>query len=319
MRAVGVNTYGGPEALELVELPDPIAAPGQILIRVHAAAVNPTDTYVRNGARAEIQRKDPWPYVPGMDAAGVVAAIGPDTVTDLKVGDAVMAIVLPSGSHGGYSEYLALPARSVTRTPAGSTFGEAASLPMNGLTAQLTLDLLDLAPGATLAVTGAAGAYGGYVVQLAVAAGLRVIADASEADRALVESLGADVVVARGPDVADRIVEHCPGGVDAVADGSVQNEQLFPCVRDGGGFATVRGFTADAPRHITIHPVWVRSYIEAWEKLDRLRELAEAGQISLRVAATFPAERASEAHALLEAGGVRGRLIIEFSASSGLL
>jgi NADPH2:quinone reductase len=312
MRAVGVNTYGGPEALEVVELPDPVAGPGQILIRVHAAAVNPTDTYVRNGDRAEMQSKDPFPYVPGMDAAGVVAAIGPDTVTDLKVGDAVMAMVLPSGSHGGYSQYLALPARSVTRAPKGSTHGEAASLPMNGLTAQLTLDLLDLAPGNTLAVTGAAGAYGGYVVQLAVAAGLRVIADASEADRALVESLGADVVVARGPDVADRILEHCPGGVDAVADGSVQNEQLFPCVRDGGGFATVRGFSAEAPRHITIHPVWVRSYIEAWEKLDRLRELAEAGQINLRVAATFPAEKASEAHALLEAGGVRGRLIIEF-------
>jgi NADPH:quinone reductase-like Zn-dependent oxidoreductase len=247
-----------------------------------------------------------------MDAAGVVAAIGPGTVTDLKVGDAVMAIVLPSGSHGGYSEYLALPARSVTRAPAGSTHAEAASLPMNGLTAQLTLDLLDLAPGATLAVTGAAGAYGGYVVQLAVAAGLRVIADASEADRALVTSLGADVVVARGPDVADRILEHCPGGVDAVADGSVQNEQLFPCVRDGGGFATVRGFRAEAPRQITIHPVWVRDYLEAWESLDRLRELAEADQISLRVAATFPADRASQAHALLEAGGVRGRLIIEF-------
>jgi NADPH:quinone reductase len=311
MRAVGVNSYGGPEALEVVELPDPIAGPGQILIRVHAAAVNPTDTYVRNGARAEIQRKDPWPYVPGMDAAGVVAAIGPDTVTDLKVGDAVMAIVLPSGSHGGYSEYLVLPARSVTRTPAGSTFGEAASLPMNGLTAQLTLDLLDLGAGATLAVTGAAGAYGGYVVQLAVAAGLRVIADASEADRSLVESWGAEVVT-RGPDVANRILEICPNGVDAVADGSVQNEQLFPCVRDGGGFATVRGFSADAPRQITIHPVWVRTYVEAWEKLDRLRELAESGQISLRVAKAFPADKASEAHALLEAGGVRGRLIIEF-------
>jgi NADPH:quinone reductase len=312
MRAVGVNRYGGPEALEVVELPDPVAGPGQILIRVHAAAVNPTDTYVRNGARAEMQSKDPWPYVPGMDAAGVVAAIGPDTETPLLVGDSVMAIVLPSGSHGGYSEYLALPARSVTRAPAGASHAQACSLPMNGLTAQLTLDLLNLAPGATLAVTGAAGAYGGYVVQLAVAAGLRVIADSSEADRELVESLGADVVVARGPDVAERILQHCPGGVDAVADGSVQNEQLFPCLRDGGGFATVRGFDTVAPREITIHPVWVRSYVEAWEKLDRLRELAEAGQISLRVAATFPAQDASQAHALLEAGGVRGRLVIEF-------
>jgi len=312
MRAVGVQRYGGPEALDIVELPDPVPGPGQILIRVHAAAVNPTDTYVRNGARAEIQSKDPWPYVPGMDAAGVVAAIGPDTQTDLKVNDRVMAIVLPSGSHGAYSEYLALPARSVTAAPSGSTHAQACSLPMNALTAQLTLDLLDLPVGATIAVTGAAGAYGGYMVQLAIAAGLRVIADASEADRELVASLGADVVVARGPDVADRILEHCPGGVDAVADGSVQNEQLFGCVRDGGGFATVRGFTTDAPRGITLHQVWVRSYIEAWEQLERIRAVAESGQLRMRVAATFPAEQASKAHALLEAGGVRGRLVIEF-------
>src|SRR5690606_25471216 len=131
--------------------------------------------------------------------------------------------------------------------PANATFPEAASLPMNGLTAQLTIDLLDLAPGSTIAVTGAAGAYGGYVVGLAKDAGLRVIADASEADEELVESLGADVVVRRGDDVAERILEHAPGGVDGVADGSVQNERLFPAVRDGGGFATVRGFKADAP------------------------------------------------------------------------
>lgn len=312
MRAVGVNSYGGPEALEVVELPDPVAGPGQILIRVQAAAVNPTDTYVRNGARAETQTKDPWPYIPGMDAAGLVAAIGPDTVTDLVVGDRVMAIVLPSGSHGAYSEYLALPARSVTLAPAGSSHAEACSLPMNALTAQLTLDMFNLAPDATIAVTGAAGAYGGYMVQLAKAAGLRVIADASDADRDLVTSLGADVVVTRGPDVAERILEHCPGGVDAVADGSVQNEQLFGCVRDGGGFGTVRGFQADAPRGITLHQVWVRSYIEAWDQLDRIRSLAETGQLSMRVAATFPAEQAAKAHALLEAGGVRGRLVIEF-------
>lgn len=312
MRAVGVNSYGGPEALEVVELPDPVAGPGQILIQVQAAAVNPTDTYVRNGARAETQTKDPWPYIPGMDAAGLVAAIGPDTVTDLVVGDRVMAIVLPSGSHGAYSEYLALPARSVTLAPAGSSHAEACSLPMNALTAQLTLDMFNLAPDTTIAVTGAAGAYGGYMVQLAKAAGLRVIADASDADRDLVTSLGADVVVTRGPDVAERILEHCPGGVDAVADGSVQNEQLFGCVRDGGGFGTVRGFQSDAPRGITLHQVWVRSYIEAWDQLDRIRSLAETGQLSMRVAATFPAEQAAKAHALLEAGGVRGRLVIEF-------
>ena len=312
MRAVGVNNYGGPEALEVVELPDPEAGLGQILLRVHAAVVNPTDTYGRNGARAEQQATFDPPWVSGMDVAGVVEAIGDDVDTTLSVGDHAMAMVVPEGSYGGYSEKLALPAGSVVAVPRGTTDVEASTLPMNGLTARLALDLIALEPGARVAVTGAAGAFGGYAVQLAKADGLRVIADASESDERLVRDLGADVVVRRGDDVADRILEHAPGGVDAVIDGSVQNELLFPAVRDGGGFATVRGFDTDAPRGIVLHQVWVREYVTETEKLDRLRSLVEDGAVTLRVARTFTPEEASEAHRLLEAGGVRGRLVIEF-------
>lgn len=313
MRAVGVIEFGGPDALQVVELPERHAGPGEVRLRVRAAAVNPTDTYTRNGARADMLRAaGPPPYVPGMDVAGEVDEVGPDVTTGVAVGDAVMGIVVPSGSHGGYSESLVLPAESVAPVPAGASFPEAAALPMNGLTAQLSLDLLDLPAGATLAVTGAAGAYGGYVVGLAKAAGLRVIADASETDEELVRGLGADIVVRRGDDVASRILEHAPGGVDALADGSVQNELVFPAVRDGGGFATVRGFRGEAPRDIKIHEVWVREYARNHAALDRLRELAEAGALPLRVARTFRPEDAGEAHRLLEAGGTRGRFIIEF-------
>jgi NADPH:quinone reductase-like Zn-dependent oxidoreductase len=224
-----------------------------------------------------------------------------------------MAIVVPKGSAGAYAEHVAVPAESVAAMPGGSSFAEAATLPMNGLTAQLTLDLLGLRPGQTLAVTGAAGAYGGYMVQLAKAAGLRVIADASEKDDDLVKELGADVVVRRGDDVAERIRGAVPEGVDAVADGSVQQGLLFPAVRDGGGFASVRAFDpGEPPRSITHHAVWVREYARAQAKLDGLRRLVEDGKLSLRVARTFPAEQAGEAHRLLEAGGTRGRFVIEF-------
>lgn len=311
MRAIGVIEFGGPEALQVVELPDPQAGPGEVRVRVHAATVNPTDTYIRNGARAEMLRKNPPPYVPGMDAAGVLDQIGGDAETRLVVGDDVMAIVLPSGSHGAYSEYVVVPAGSVARAPSGTGHVEASTLPMNGLTARMALDMLALRPGQTLAVTGAAGAFGGYVVQLAKAAGLYVIADASPADEELVRGLGADVVVPRGDDVADHILDAAPGGVDGLADGSVQNALLIPAVRTGGGFATVRGYRGEPGRDIAFHQVWVREYAREQAKLDALRQQVEDGVVSLRVAHTFPAEEAHEAHRMLEAGGVRGRLVIE--------
>lgn len=316
MRVVGVDEFGGPEMLRVFDLPDPHAGPGEVRIRVHAAAVSPTDTYTRNGARAEMLRRDPPPYVPGMDAAGVLDEIGEgvdvDSIGGLSVGDHVMAIVVPKGSHGAYSERIVVPAGSVARVPAGASDVEASTLPMNGLTARLALDLLDLKPGQTLAVTGAAGAFGGYAVQLAKADGLRVIADAAPADEALVRSLGADVIVARGTGVAQRIREAVPDGVDGLADGAVQQGPVLAAVRDGGGFAAVRVFEGEAERGITVHQVWVREYQRERAKLDRLRQQVEDGAVTLRVAASYPAEQAAEAHRRLEAGGTRGRLVIEF-------
>ena len=192
MRAVGLFTHGGPEVLKLVELPEVHAGPEQVRIRIHAATVNPTDVGVRNGTRAEQQKADPPPYVPGMEAAGIVDEVGSGIPNRLNAGDAVMAIVVPKGSHGADREQIVLGALSVVRAPTGKTHPEACTLPMNGLTARQSLDLLKLSPGQVIAVTGAAGAYGGYVVQLAKAEGLTVIADASEKDEALVAALGAD-------------------------------------------------------------------------------------------------------------------------------
>ncbi len=305
--------FGGPEVLEIVELPDPQAGPGQVRIRVRAAAVSPTDTHIRAGTRvSELAKSGPPPYVPGMDAAGVLDQIGEGVETDLAVADQVMAMVLPQGAHGAYSEYVVVPADAVARIPAGTSFAEACTLPMNGLTARLSLDQLELQPGQTLAVTGAAGCYGGYVVQLAKADGLRVIADASPSDMELVSGLGADVVVPRGEDVADHIRVHAPHGVDGLTDGSVQNESLLPAIRDGGGFASVRGWRGNNKRDIKFHTTWVFAYASDHARLDRLRQQTENGQLTLRVAAVFPMENAAEAHRTLEAGGVRGRCVIEF-------
>jgi NADPH:quinone reductase-like Zn-dependent oxidoreductase len=312
MRAVGLVTFGGPDVLHVVDLPDPQPGPGEVRVRVHAAAVNPTDTGLRSGRRAAQLKDIPPPYVPGMDAAGTVDLIGPDTSTDLEVGDRVMAIVVPTGSHGAYSELLVVPADSVTRVPAGATDAEAATLPMNGLTTRLALDLLDLRPGQTLAVTGAAGAVGGYAVQLGKGAGLRIIADAAQADEQLVTALGADIVVPRGLAFAQHVRAVAPEGADGLIDAALLNELAVPAVCDGGRIATLRGYTGESGRGIAFHPVFVRTYAREHDKLDWLRQQAEAGEVTLRVARTLPAEQAADAHRILEAGGTRGRLVLEF-------
>jgi NADPH:quinone reductase-like Zn-dependent oxidoreductase len=183
---------------------------------------------------------------------------------------------------------------------------------MNGLTATLSLDLLNLTDGQVLAVTGGAGAYGGYMIELGKHAGLTVISDASDADRALVEELGADIVVPRGDDFAQKVREHFPNGVDGLADGAVLNELAIDAVSDGGAFTSVRGFSASDIRNINFTTTFVTTLDGDFAKLDTLREHTENGVVTLRIAGTYPAENASEAHATLEAGGTRGRCVITF-------
>ena len=319
MRAAGVATFGGPEALHVLDVPEVHAGPGEVRIAVRAAAVNPTDTYARNGAYASRPgAPQEMPWIPGMDVAGVVDEVGPDGDGRLAVGDRVMAIVIPAGSHGGYREQIVLPAASVVAVPAGVDDAAACSLPMNGLTARLALDRMALQAGDVLAVTGAAGSFGGYVVQLAKVDGLTVVADASEKDLDLVRSLGADVVLPRGEGFAAAVRERFPDGVDGLADGSVQGAQVLPAVRDGGVVTTVRGYRGEdadteLARGVRVLPVMVRDYGQETAALDRLRQQAEAGQVTLRVADVLPAAEAAEAHRRLEAGGVRGRLVLDFS------
>ena len=319
MKAIGYVEFGGPEVLHVVELPDPVAGQGQVRVRVRAAAVNPTDTLRRAGIRArdgqpaeELSEEDK-PMVPGMEFAGVLEEIGPGTETPLSVGDHVMGMLRPKGTHGAYSEQVVVSAESIVRTPAGFDDVAASTLPMNGRSAQMTLDLLDLSSGDTIAVTGAAGTYGAYVVQLAKANGLTVVADAAPKDLELVKSLGADIVVERGDDVAERIEEAVPGGVDGLADGAVLDELVLPAVRPGGCLATVRNWESGPINGVAIRTVRVPNYCCERDKLDKLRDLVEEGKLTLRVAATLPAEQAGEAHRRLAEGGLRGRLVLTFS------
>ncbi|MEG9249808.1 NADP-dependent oxidoreductase [Arthrobacter sp. Soc17.1.1.1] len=309
MKAIGVTEFGGPEVLTVQDLPEPHPGQQEVRIRVRAAAVSPTDTNVRTGAY-DMSQSEP-PYMPGMDAAGVIDEVGEGSTWN--VGDKVMAIALPLGQHGGaYAEYLVAPDDSIARIPAGTTLEEAATLPMNGLTAVQILELAALHAGQVIAVTGAAGTLGNYTIELAKQQGLIVVADAAPKDRDLVQGLGADYVLDRGDGLADRIREIFPDGVHAVADTALLHEDVVPAVRDGGVFVSVRGWKGEPARDIRFEAVWVFDEYHSAAKLDGLRQAVEEGILTPRMADTLPAEEAPEAHRRLEAGGVRGRLVLTF-------
>jgi NADPH:quinone reductase len=311
MRAVGFTEFGGPEVLRLVSLPVPLPGPDQVRVRVAAAAVNPTDLAFRSGGHRSMPEGVSPPYVPGMDLAGVVDVAGADAASVWAPGDRVMAAVSPWDHGGGaQAEFVVVAADALARVPEQISLQAAATLPMNALTVRAALDELALRPGQTLGVTGAAGAVGGYAIQLGRAEGLRVIADASPADEDLVAGLGADIVVPRGPGVAARMRQVLPGGVDALLDAAVMGPPVLPAVRDGGRVIAVRPHPGETERGIAVSLVLVFRHLHEGGTLARLAELADTGVLSLRVADVLPAARAAEAHRRFEARGVRGRLVL---------
>jgi NADPH:quinone reductase-like Zn-dependent oxidoreductase len=315
VKAVGFTEFGGPEVMRVLELPEPHAGPGQVRIKVAAAAVHPSDVNTRLGVAAKYMPENYPPaevYVVGWDAAGVIDEVGEGVRAELAAGVEVIALLEPKLALGAQAEYVVAQAESVVRAPKGVDLTAASTLLMSALTARMALDALELSPGATVAVTGAAGAVGGYAVQLAKAAGLTVIADAAEKDRDLVIGLGADHVLLRGDGFAEGVRELCPAGADGIIDAGVMNAAVAAAVRDGGTILALQGFTGATDRGVRWLPVFVHVGIRDTATLRELRDQAESGILTLRVAATYPAEQAGEAQRLFEEGGVRGRPVLVF-------
>jgi NADPH:quinone reductase len=186
MKAIGLFEYGGPEVLRLVELPEPDARGGEVRVKVRAAAINPADVMLREGLlRASYEGIEP-PFVPGMEVAGTIDEVGEGVseAAGVALAEDVVGFVDNNGRHGGYSEYVVLPAASVTRMPAGATFAQAASFLMNALTARTALDVL-VSRVRRSRSPGAPARSAADVVQLAAAAGLRVHRRRSAARRGL--------------------------------------------------------------------------------------------------------------------------------------
>ncbi|WP_345068176.1 NADP-dependent oxidoreductase [Leifsonia kafniensis] len=318
-QAVGVSQFGGPEVLEIFDHPVPVPSPDEALIEVTAATVNPTDVLLRSGAQAEMLRHSSPPYIPGMEVSGVVTTLGRPS-NRLAVGEMVIAIVDPIGPRGGaQARHICVPVDSVVRAPRGLDYFSAATIPMNGLTAMLALDYGALEPGSTLLVTGAVGAVGGYVVQLATAAGIRVIADASPADEQLVRDLGADVIAPRGAGFIASVRAAAPEGVDAIVDGATLGAAIDSLLMDDGIHVYLRAWgdsEANTDR-IRRRRVAVREHVRDTERLLELVTSAEEGALTPRVSQILPMRRAAEAHRLIEGGGQRGRLVLDMKSEAG--
>ena len=285
-------------------------------IRVAAATVNPTDISFRSGRQLTTAQLAEMgvlpPYIPGMELAGVGGRrrrgheLAPRRPRDGDRQSAPSGRWRPGGA-GGRSGRVRRRA-----CPKATSLEAAATLPMNGLTVRLALDRLALKPGQTLGVTGAAGAVGGYAVELGVSDGLRVIAVAATAGRSAGEALRRDDVHAERRRGDPRPLRRGSRGVDGLIDAAVLDAAALPAIRDGGKLATVRGFAGPSERGITIEPVRVASYVLNHEALDRLGRLVAEGGSPCACAETFPPERAADAQRKMAAGGTRGRLVIVF-------
>jgi len=252
-------------------------------------------------------------------ASGLAFAAGG---ADLGVGDPVGEQGVDLGGLGGGVAQAAahhldghaavVSEQSVVRAPKNATDAEAATLLLNAVAARLALDALNLRAGQTVAVTGAAGAVGGYAIQLARTRGLTVIADAPPGGEDLVRALGADHVITRGPGFTGQVRVLVPGGVPGLVDGANLDAAALPAIADGGAIAALRGWSGPAERGITIHPVSAFAAVTDTALLKELCDLAEDGTLSLRVAEVMPARLAAEAHRRLAAGGIHGRIVLDF-------
>ncbi|MGW2565986.1 NADP-dependent oxidoreductase [Streptomyces sp. NPDC001537] len=299
-KAYVFTRYGGPEAEALVDVDRPSPGPGQVLVAVRAAGVNPVDWKQRTGYRrpGESGERD-FPAYFGNEVSGVVEEVG-EGVEGFAVGDAVFGRPVV----GGYSEYALLSVDLVAHKPEALSFTDAATLPVAAVTAYDGIRQLDLPAGATLLVTGAGGGVGVAAVQIARALGLRVVGLASEAKKGFVASLGAEHV-ASGPGWTGRV----PGGVDGVYDlvGGDVLEEAATLLSD-----RTRLITAGAPPEAVEKLGGARvARVRTSERLAAVADLVVRGELDPHVTQTFPLERAGEALRTVEEGHARGKIVIE--------
>jgi NADPH:quinone reductase-like Zn-dependent oxidoreductase len=303
MKAIVYKRYGGPEVLELVELPEPKVGQSSVMVQVKAAGLNPADVALQAGAGDSII--DAWfPVIPGWDVAGVVQATGPG-VTEFRPGDEVIGFVYEGIlRHGAYAERIAAAVHYFARKPRNATWAQAAGLPLAGLTAyQAVLRHVKPSKGETLLIHGAGGSVGSLAAQIALSLGARVIGSASLADGQYLKSIGIEPVL-YGDGLVERVGELAPAGVDAILDcaGRTVLAETSALHRQRTRVFSIAGA---APGVTTIYAR------PDQDDLISLVDLVEAGRLRVRVAATYPLASAAAAQTALQQGRLSGKIILE--------
>ncbi|GAA3858914.1 NADP-dependent oxidoreductase [Streptomyces sedi] len=299
MRAVRYHEYGGVETLVVEEVPEPRPGPGEVRVRVRAAGVNPVDWKVRSGAARAVIHVD-LPAIPGRDAVGVVDALG-EGVRGVDVGDRVFGL---GGVTGATAELAVLSAWA--HAPRAWSDEEAAGAGLASVTAMGGLRPFGSLRGRTLLVEGAAGGVGSAAVEIAVARGARVIGTASERNHAFLTSLGA-VPTRYGPGLGERVAALAPDGVDVALD-TAASGSLADLVALVGGADRVTTVADHA--HAPALGVVVANAENDPGFLAEAARLGEEGRYTPRVERCYPFEQLAEAHAYVERGHTRGKVVV---------
>jgi NADPH:quinone reductase-like Zn-dependent oxidoreductase len=307
MKAAYIERFGGPEVFKYGDLPDPTAAPGEVVVDVHTASINAADWKFRAGQygrHADVK----FPQIPGRDFSGVVRAVGAG-VNDLKVGDAVFG-VLAAGKEGTYCEKIAINAAIVAKKPEALSHINAAALALTGLTAIDSVEnTLKIKRGETILIQGGAGGVASFAIQLAKHLGARVITTTSAANRDYVRSLGADEVIDYNAKDFTKVVKDCDAVFDTVGGDVAQKS--FAVLKPGGRAAFIAS-GAEAPKPNRGDVTALRPPVpRARAPLERIAQLYQAGAIRPLEVKLYPLSQAAEAQRLSESRHFRGKLVFQ--------
>jgi NADPH:quinone reductase-like Zn-dependent oxidoreductase len=304
MKAVYIERHGGPEQLKYGDLPDPVAAPGEVVVDIHAASVNGADWKVRAGGSYQPAR---FPHILGRDLSGIVSSIG-EGVTEFRAGDAVFG-VSEATKEGCYAERIAIRAAIVAPKPDGISHVDAAAVALVGLTALVSVeDTLRLQAEETILIHGGAGGVAAFAIQLAKHIGARVITTTSKVNQAYVRGLGADKVIDYNTQDFTKLVSGCDAVLDTVGGDVAQRS--FTVLKSGGRAA----FIASGPQAPQSPRAEVQSLrpnvVRDRPHLERIVALLRTGAVRVPEVTLFPLAQAAEAMKVSEGRHLRGKLVL---------